>query len=331
VRTLVTGATGFVGRHVVTDLAGRGDRVTAMVRPSSTLPAELADAGAEALVADLRRPPPDLASRLAAFDAVYHLAAGGGPTWRALFDANVTTTENLVRALADAGWRGRLVHVSSLAVYGFNQLPRGATVDESTPLEPEPGRRDDYAWTKLWQERVVRRVEGTGPELVIVRPGAIYGRERRFQYRLGRPLGEQRVLMLGGGNPMPLTHVVNAASLVGECGHHPRAAGQVFNCVDPAPVTQREYLRRWRAGGQGPAVVPVPLWVMRGAGAALSLAGRRTQGRWGPPLFLDPYVMEPTFRRFEFDTTKPRRVLGWAPPLSSEEGLRLTFAGGQTG
>ena len=65
----------------------------------------------------------------------------------------MTGTERLLSAIERAGWKGRFVHVSSFAVYAFNQLPAGATVDEETPLEPDPGRRDDYAWTKLLQER----------------------------------------------------------------------------------------------------------------------------------------------------------------------------------
>ena len=323
-RALVTGAGGFLGRRLVRDLAERGHEVTAMIRPSSAPPADLEAAGARILRADLRRPPASLAGELEGVDAIHHLVVGGGPTWRAVFTANVTTTENLLTAIGEAAWHGRLVHVSSFAVYALNQERPGALIDESTPLEQEPGRRDDYAWSKLLQERLLARL--AGPEVAIVRPGAVYGPERRFQYRLGRPLGEGAVLLLGGGNRMPLTYVDNTASLVAECGEHPAAAGEVFNSVDPDPVTQLEYLRRWRSGGEGPRVIPVPLTVVRGMEQALQLAARRSAGRIGPPPFLDPYVMEPTFRRFRWDSSKPGRVLGWTPPVSTEEALRRTFA-----
>jgi nucleoside-diphosphate-sugar epimerase len=326
VKALVTGATGFIGRHLVRELARRADHVTAVVRPSTELPADL-DALPAVLRADLRRPPAELDERLADSDVVYHLAAGGGPTWRAVFEANVATTDNLLGVIARTGWRGRLVHASSFAVYAFNQQPPGSVIDESIPLEPQPWRRDDYAWTKLWQERLLGRLERgqAGVDLVVVRPGAVYGRERRFQYRLGRPLGERSVLLLGGRNPMPLTYVENTAALLAECGRHPRAAGEVFNCVDPDPPTQREYLRRWREGGDGPRVIPVPLTAVRAAEALLQAAERRTAGSVAPPAFLNPYVMEPTFRRFRFDTSKPGRVLGWTPPVASADALRRTF------
>lgn len=319
----MTGAGGFVGRRVVDDLLGRGDDVTAMLRPSSASAAEL-PTGVHILRADLRRPGDDLARKLDGFDAIYHLAVGGGATWRAVYANNVATTERLVEAIALTGWAGRLVHVSSFAVYALNQQPPGALIDESTPIEPEPGRRDDYAWSKVLQERILERAGHA--EVAVVRPGAVYGPGRRFQYRLGRPLGDGAVLLLGGGNRMPLAYVENTASLIAECGHHPAADGQAFNCVDPDSMTQRRYLRHWRAGGNGPRVVPVPLTLVRGAERALEVAARRTDGRIGAPRFLDPYVMEPSFRRFRWDAAKAGRVLGWSPPVSTAEALRRTFA-----
>jgi nucleoside-diphosphate-sugar epimerase len=327
VRALVTGGAGFLGSHLVTELKRRGDYVSALVRPSSGARERLEREGTGVVAADLRRLGADFLARVGDFDAIYHLAAGVGAGWRATFDNNVTATENLLDALAEAGWRGRFVHVSSFAVYGANQHPKGSVFDESTPLEPHPGRRDDYAWTKLLQERLVRdRLEGAdGIELVVVRPGAIYGHERPFQYRLGRPLGENAVMVLGGGNPMPLNYVENTASLLAECGHNAAAAGQTFNAVDPEPVTQRDYLEAWKRSNPSLKVVPFPLWAYRAIGRLLKVAERRTGGRTAPPLFLDPYVMEPSLRRYRYDGSRATSVLGWTPPVSREEGLSRTF------
>lgn len=326
-RALVTGGGGFLGRHLLDELRRRGDEVSALVRPSSASIPNLEASGVGVVPADLRRPTPELARALEPFEAIYHLAAGVGPGWRATFDTNVTATENLLDRIAAAGWEGRFVHVSSFSVYGANQVPAGATIDESTPLEPEPGRRDDYAWTKRLQEELVRvRLhELAGVELCIVRPGAIYGPQRRFQYRLGRPLGEHAVLLLGGGVPMPLSYVENTASLIAECGHNPAAAGEVFNAVDPEPVTQRQYLRAWRRSGPRLRVLPLPLWAFRLFGKALVAAERRTDGRTAPPLFFDPYVMEPSLRRFRYDASRAATVLGWSPPVPTAEALRRTF------
>lgn len=325
-RALVTGGGGFLGSYLLDELERRGDEITVLTRPSSSSRQGLEARGLDVLACDLRRPGEELAAKLPSIDAIYHLAAGVGSGWRATFEANVTATENLLDAIDEAGWRGRFVHVSSFAVYGANQLPIGSVLDESTPLEPEPGKRDDYAWTKLLQERLVRerldRAEGV--ELVIVRPGAIFGRERPFQYRLGRELGEKTLLLLGGGNTMPLNYVENTASLLAECGHNPAAVGEVFNAVDPGEITQRDYLRAWKRH-EDIRVIPFPLWAYRLIGRLLSQLKHRTDGRTEPPLFLDPYVMGPSLRRLRYDASRAPSVLGWDPPVSRDDSLLRTF------
>jgi 2-alkyl-3-oxoalkanoate reductase len=329
VRALVTGAGGFLGRHLVAELRRAGDEVTAVLRPGRDVPAELE--GATVARADLRVPGAlERAAKLDGLDAVYHLAASLAPPWRSMFEANVTATERLLAALDGAGWRGRLVHVSSFAVYGFGRLPAGATVDESTPVEPEPGRRDDYAWTKVLQERLVRGfAEGReGVELAIVRPGAVYGPGRTWQHRVGRQLSDRAVLLLGGSNLVPLSYVENTASLLSAAGRHPAAAGAVLNAVDPDPPTQREYLARWRAAQPGrTVVVPVPLAVLRAAGAAYVAAERRTGGAVSPPVLLRPYAIAPTVKPFRYAPSRAEDLLGWRSPVGRDAALRLAFDG----
>jgi len=323
VRALVTGAGGFLGRHLVAELLRAGDEVSAVVRPSR--PVAPALEGAELLRADLRVPGALEGPDLEGVEVVHHLAASLTPPWRSMFEANVTATEHLLAALDAAGWRGRFVHVSTLAVYGFNQLPAGATVDESTPLEPEPGRRDDYAWTKLLQERLVRRWADRrdGVELVVVRPGAVYGPGRAWQHRVGRQLSGRAVLLLGGGNRVPLSYVENTASLLSAAGRHPAAAGEVFNAIDPDPPTQREYLARWRAAQPGRTlVVPLPLAVLRLAGAAYDAGERATRGAMSPPALLRPYVIAPTTRPFRYAPSRAEALLGWRAPVDRAEALR---------
>ena len=292
---------------------------------TSAVPAELA--GATVVRADLRAPGAIGPDALDGVDAIYHLAASLMPPWRSMFEANVIATEHLLALLAAAGWRGRFVHVSTFAVYGFNQLPAGAIVDEDTPLEPEPAQRDDYAWTKLLQERLIRAAaQEQGFELAIVRPGAVYGPGRSWQHRIGRQVSERAVVLFGGGNALPLTYVDNTASLISAAGRHPAAAGQVFNAVDPSPPTQREFLARWRRSRGGRTVViPVPLAVLRAAGAAYTAAERRSRGAVSPPALLRPYVITPTMRPFRYAPSRAEQVLGWRAPVAFDEAMRRTL------
>jgi nucleoside-diphosphate-sugar epimerase len=323
-RTLVTGASGFIGSHVTGELARRGHDVVALVRPSSTVPPELEQRRVETFATDLRRPAAGLAEAIEGADAVVHLAAGIAGSPRMRFDATVVATENLIAAIPAGGWGGRLVHVSSLAVYAFARIPSGATIDETSPLEPELGRRDDYAWVKGWQERIVREFAASGRcEVTIVRPGAVFGRGRDLPARLGRPLGERALLVWGGTARLPLVHVENLASLLATCAEHPSAGGRVFNAVDVDPPRQWTYVRRWRRAQPRLAIsVPVPRAALRAAGRGFALTGSRLPG----PGFLAPYPAAPVLRSFRYETGTPRHVLGWTAPLSPEAALERTFA-----
>ncbi len=327
-RALVTGAGGFLGSHLVEDLLGRGSRVQALVRPSREIPAEWEERGVVRVPIDLRRPGDELPAALADSDVVFHLAATTAGNWRSMFDTTVAATQRLLETMRETDWRGRLVHVSSFSVYGLNQLRARSLVDESTPLEPTPWRRDDYAWTKWLQERSVRelRDEG-GVEVAIVRPGVIYGPGRAFQHQLGRELGPNALLLYGGLATMRLTYVENTASLLAECGENPRASGEVFNAVDPRPPRQFQYARRWRdADRANRRIVPFPLVGLRMLGAALARAAEATDGAVSPPSFLDPYRLKPAYADFRYKTSKPAEVLGWRPPVSREQALELTFS-----
>lgn len=325
-QVMVTGAGGFVGRYTVAELLARGHAVTAVVRPGSALPQALRRPGVDVLRADLRGAPAALADALLGAGAVVHLAAGMSGTSRARFDATVLATERLLGLMRELGWRGRLVHVSSLAVYAFNQLPRSVVLDEEAALEPCLGRRDDYAWTKAWQERVVTRLaHEAGIETTIVRPGAVYGPERRFQQRLGRQLGARGMLLIGGRNRMPLSYVENTASLLAECAAHPAAAGQVFNAIDPDPPRQWRYLARWRRCDGPSWVLPLPFALFRGLGVGYAALERATGGRMSAPGIVDAYGTRANFGGHRFDASKALRVLGWRPPASREQGFAATF------
>src|SRR3954449_12255058 len=142
---LVTGSSGFLGTALVRRLVDAGDqRLRLHVRSE----AGAARVRAIAPDADVTTRPP--AEALDGVDVVYHLAAGT----RDGFTAGVALTRELVAAAGTRPTPPKLVLVSSFSVYGVAALERGAVVDERTPLEPHPERRDAYAQAKLEQERL---------------------------------------------------------------------------------------------------------------------------------------------------------------------------------
>lgn len=326
-KTLVTGAGGFLGGYVLREIGARGHRAIAMVRPGSALPATHAGDHVEVIGVDLRAPGAALDEALATCDVVIHLAAGTRGGWRGALETTVVATANLLDAMERLGWGGRIVHASSFSVYGLNQLPPRSVVDEHTPLEPNPGRRDEYAWCKALQERQMAAAREAGRDVAIVRPGAIFGPERRFQYRLGREVGGRALLVVGGTIPMPLVYAGNVASLMVECAVNPAASGGVFNAVDQPVMPQGAYLRRLLRVCPGYSLfLPLPAVILRAAWAVLDRQRRRSGGRIRPPAFLDPYVMTPSFRRFAYAPSRAGHDLGWQAPTPLPQALDATFA-----
>ena len=296
------------------------------VRPGRQLPSDLERTG-DALRVDLRAFDDPMAARLAEHDAIVHLAAATTGTPRARFEGTVVATERLLEGLEAHGWQGRFVLISTVAVYDFNRLPRRAQVDRQLPVESTFRRRDDYTWTKAWQERVVGRwAERSPAELVIVRPGSIYGPERRFQLRLGRMLGDRALLLIGGRAQMPLIYVENAASLIAACVERQAAVGEVFNGIDPEPMPQWRYLIGWWRHQRGVAVVPMPQMVYRAILLAYDRLEHVSGGAISPPGFFDLRINTPIYGGFRFTAAKARTVLDWEPPVTVREAFRRTFA-----
>jgi GDP-4-dehydro-6-deoxy-D-mannose reductase len=158
VRALVTGASGFVGRHLVAHLEAEGDTVAVLDR-HATVAVDVTDAPAVLRAVADTRP-----------DAVYHLAAltHVGESWdrRADYAAvNVDGTRNVLDACARVGV-GTVVVVGSAEAYG-NTEPASLRVREDTPLHP----RSPYGATKMEAERVARRAYAERDlPVVVVRP-----------------------------------------------------------------------------------------------------------------------------------------------------------------
>jgi dihydroflavonol-4-reductase len=173
-RVFVTGGTGFIGGHVIRKLRARGDEVRALVRnPDKGVP--LAELGCE-LVSGSLESRDAIASGMEGCEAAIHGAAVyevGIPKseHRAMYEANVLGTENVLRAALDAKLP-KVVYVSTVAAFGNTQ---GEVVDESYQ-HPGAGFTSYYEETKVEAHRLAKRLiaEERLP-CVIVQPGGVYG------------------------------------------------------------------------------------------------------------------------------------------------------------
>ncbi|MCI0408230.1 MAG: NAD-dependent epimerase/dehydratase family protein [Acidobacteria bacterium] len=170
-RVFVTGATGFVGWHLVEALLARGDEVRCLARPASA--ALLDPSKTEVTLGDLTNFD-SLRRGLAGIEAVYHCAADyrlyvADP--EAMYAANVEGTRNILRAAAEAGVQ-RVVYTSTVGALGLNA--DASPADEQTPV----GLSDmvgHYKRSKFLAERVAEEWVSKGLPLVIVNPSTPVG------------------------------------------------------------------------------------------------------------------------------------------------------------
>jgi UDP-glucose 4-epimerase len=324
-KVLVTGANGFLGRHVVAELSRRGHAVRAMVRASARVE-QLRWPGAIEIVRGDLRAHRDWGAVFAGVDCVVHLAALVVGDEDAQFASTVVGTERFLAGMAASGV-SRLVFCSSFSVYDWSGVRRELT--EASPLERDLYERDGYAVAKVWQERVVRRFADTnGWRLTVLRPGFIWGRGNAHLAGIGQDLGPVHLVVGGPWRRMPLTHVENCAHCFATAVEHPRAIGETFNVVDGHDLGvwryAGEYLRRSGVGGIR-VLVPYRLWY--GLTRLAQFSSRRMfRGKGKLPGILVPCKFEARFKPLRFPNAKLRDLLDWRPPLSFEQCIEHTYA-----
>ncbi len=300
-RVLVTGATGFLGGALTRRLSSSGVSVRVLVRrPDDTL-RELS--GVELVLGDLTDAH-SLDQIAAGCDVVFHCAAALGGPANYQHQVNVVGTRNLLNVCDGVC---RVVHVSSIAVYGYRQR---SDVTEETPHDPGA---DPYNISKSRGEAVVR--ESAIP-YSIIRPGMIYGPRGGLWTVTAFKLARRNPTVFlgdGRGSAYPV-HVDDVVDLMLVLADHPAAAGEAFHCTpDPSP-TFRQYLgafadhQRWF----GVPVVPVALM----ARMLRPFAGNRHRLQDLP----DILGMLQTYRTYRMDKARDR--LGWEPRIDLEAGVQ---------
>ncbi len=305
---LVTGATGFLGGAVARRLANEGVYVKALARRPGR-DAYLRDVPKIEIVSGDMLDAERMQAVTQGCDYVFHVAAALGGSLSHQRKLNVDGTRHVMQAAAAAGVR-RVVHVSTIAVYGY-----GYTSDVTEDMPQRPGRVP-YNVSKSEAEAVVR---ASSVPYSIIRPGMIYGPRSgmwtAFMFNLGK---RNPTIFLGDGSgyahPIYVDDVVDLTVLLAT---HPVAEHEAFNCApDPAP-TWREFLSGYSrlAGHQrwfGLPVLPLKL-LAPAVELALTLRGEPQD----VPALIPFLQARKTYRM-----DKARRLLGWEAQVSLDEGMR---------
>ena len=310
-KVFITGGTGLVGGHAIERFVGRGHTVTAMVRSDDGARAVEA-LGATAVRGRVEHEA-DWAHADGA-DLIIHAAALviTSTTWEQYAAVNVNGTLFAARAAARAN--ARLVHISSIAVYGLrhdSSAPGG--IDESFTHNPIADA-DYYARSKRDAETALwREADRLGVSAVALRPCLIYGeRERLFMGKLLRILRLGVVPIIGpGDNRLAMVYAGNVIDAV-ECAvARPDVTG-AFNTTNDGGFTQREFYEIIaRASGRRMRFVRVPLLLVLAVGRLWYLVYKLTHpGKYMGVGSSSGHFMS---RENPYTSEKAVRELGWTP------------------
>jgi nucleoside-diphosphate-sugar epimerase len=318
-RVLVTGATGFVGKHTVEALLQTGHQVRALGRNPSVC-RELGAYGAELVQADLRDHQ-TVQAACEGCDAVLHIGALSSP-WgkRSDFMAiNVDATANLIAGCEKHKVR-RLVYVSSPTVtFEGKDL---VLENETAPFAKR--FTSIYSESKKLGEDLVNQAHARGLETVILRPKAVFGLgDTSLLPRIIAAARAGRLPQIGdGSNRVDLTYVSNVVQSLELALSSTNAVGGTYL------ITNNEHPQIWaiirevleRIGLSSTLrTVPIPL-----ASAAAGLMELAAQFHGREPL-LTRYTVSILGRTQTYDISAAQRDLGYQPQIPLKDGIRLTL------
>jgi nucleoside-diphosphate-sugar epimerase len=326
-QVLVTGANGFIGSWVVRTLLTRGFKKIRCLTRTASGSATLDRIRAEFATSSLEVVGGNLLSRescemiVDGVAVVYHLAAGVEKTFPGCVLNSVVTTRNLLDAVITARTVRRFVNTSSLAVYSNTRLRRGASLDETCPIDKQlVERHDPYAYGKAKQDEIVREYRRLhGLPSVIVRPGITIGSGKaKIPGRVGIDTFGV-FLHLGLGNVMPLTYVENCADAIVLAGLTPGIEGEEVNIVDDDLPSSRTFLRRYKRNVKRIRTIPIPypfFYLFNFAWEKYSA----WSGRQLPPAF-NRRTCEAYYKSLTFSNQKAKTLLHWEPRVGMNEAL----------
>ncbi len=308
----VTGANGFVGRHLVERLVVQGHDVTALVRTASAVVTDLPHDVVHIPDLNGKTDPGHLRAAVSGLDVIIHLAGhvhamNAAEDDPAFHDVNVLGSQRLFEA-AEAAEIKRFVFLSSVKAAGERS--------GNTPLSAgnSPGPEDAYGRSKRDAEKTLHALaDKSDCALIILRSTFVYG---------WPPVGNFKSVVNAvlKGIPLPLAainnrrHMIFVGNLADALCHTIEAPGltdEPYFVADCDPVSTSDLFRLTGDAFSSPArLFYVPLWMLRFAGM---LTGKRP-------------MIERLTGNLDVDTGPFRRDAGWMPPYNMSEGLSMCAA-----
>ena len=308
---LLTGATGFLGGALCESLVKYYPLRISVRKKCKGLWLESIDV-VEAVIS----PDQDWVDKLSGISVVIHCAARAHILKEVTTDplvefrrVNVAGTLRLARQASEAGVR-RFIFLSSIKVNGENSELGSPFNADQIPLPSDP-----YGISKHEAEMGLKLLsEETGMEVVVIRPPLVYGPGVKANFHALMHLLQRGIPLPFGGlinNQRSYVFLGNLVDLIITCIKHPAAANQIFLVSDDEDLSTTALLQRLSLALGRPAkliAVPVVLIIL-----GLKLIGRAD-------------ITRRLCGSLQVDVDKTKELLSWNPPVSLDEGLRLTAA-----
>lgn len=309
----LTGATGFLGSHLLPILEQAGAEITCIVRKSSNIK-NIHHRIAYANLASGE----GLREALKGQDILIHMAAMlFGYAYQDYLAGNATAARQIGLAAGDLE---RVIHVSSLAAAGPSATAPGVAETDI------PGPVSAYGWSKLMSESILCNF--FGERLVILRPPIIYGSGDRGLLPVFRGVKRGFAAVPGWSFPVSVIHVDDAARAI-LCCTEEKARG-IYHASDGAPLEMADFYRAiGKALGRDKlTIVNIPLPIMGLSAAISGLAGQigkffgRRPPNWNP----DKY-REARAGGWLANDSKIVKEIGFKPQMALADGMKEAVGG----
>ncbi len=309
----VSGATGFIGSRLAERLAAEGAHVKMLVR-DPVKGRSLSNKGINIYWGDITYPE-SLPPAMRGCQIVFHCAAATGGSIEEAQAGNVVGTRNIVECARQAGVQ-RVVHISSIAVYGSDLPP---IVDETQPYAKKGSA---YALTKAEGEQVALHLgKELGVQVVVARPTCVYGPgSPTWTLRFFRKIQNERIpLVKGGAGIVNLVYIDDVVDALLLAALSDSAVGESFN-ISGQPVTWLDYLGRFAQFCNKPVPPSFPVW-KAGVMNSFEVWQFRFTRR---PAKIEWSDIELMCNQTVFSINKAGKLLTYRPQVSFEKGMSST-------
>ena len=316
-KTLVTGATGFIGKHLVKTLVEKERDLRCLVRKTSDTQ-YLKNIGVELVYGELLNK--DSLKNIAKdVDIVYHLAGEiYSQRSRDFYKVNFYGTKNLVGECFSKNIK-KFVYLSSIAAVGPNQK-LGILLDEQSPCRP----LDPYGKSKLHAEKLlIRYFEQHAYPAVIIRAPTVYGPlgKSKMMKKLVDRIYTGRFLMLGNGtNVRSMCYIDNLIQALIEAERSGRALGEIFFVADEKTYTYNEIFQTV-AQEVGTILEKTQLPACLGSISGFLFKTFSLMGFYSIPLYMAWHMV----LDMACDISKAKEQLHYIPRIGMKKGMKKTI------